>query len=206
MTRRTRWASRSSHGFTLLELLVAISLLGLVFVLISGGIRFGTKAWVAGSQARAMVDDRRIVQGVLLRQLGSALALPVETTRLTRAVEFEGTPARITFVGTAPALAAPPGLYRYRLELEHGDDGVSLVLSWRSSKPAREGRETLVTGLGSAVFAYYGDPRGERVRQWRDSWEDGVKLPQAVRLAVTSDRRRNRPWPPIVVDLPAGGN
>jgi len=206
VTRRAHPSSVASGGFTLLELLIAISLLGLVFVLLSGGVRFGVAAWEAGSEARAKVDDRRIVQAVLLRQLQSALALPAETSGSARVVDFEGTRTRIAFIGAAPALAAPPGLYRYRLELEPGDGGVSLVLSWGSSEPAGGGRETLVTGLASAAFTYYGDPRGDQLRQWRETWQDAVVLPQAVRLAVQSNQEDGGAWPPIVVGLPSGRN
>ena len=36
---------RSEAGFTLIELLVALTLLGLISVVLFGGLRFGTRAW-----------------------------------------------------------------------------------------------------------------------------------------------------------------
>ena len=37
-----------ARGFTLIELLIAITLLGLLMVMLTGGLRLGTRAWDVG--------------------------------------------------------------------------------------------------------------------------------------------------------------
>ena len=43
--RRVMRSSRREEGFTLIELLVSMTLLGFVFVILFGGLRFGSRAW-----------------------------------------------------------------------------------------------------------------------------------------------------------------
>ena len=56
MRRRLR-----QGGFTLLELLIAITLLGLILVLLFGGLRLGMRSWDAG---QLNVDTMNTVAGV----------------------------------------------------------------------------------------------------------------------------------------------
>jgi prepilin-type N-terminal cleavage/methylation domain-containing protein len=101
LPRPQRKASGSCRGFTLMELLVSMTLMGLVAVAILFGFRIGTNAWAKGG---ASLDRFRTTQGtfdLLNRQIGSMKAhywvqklkdAPVEL------LLFQGTPEGMRFV------------------------------------------------------------------------------------------------------------
>ncbi|MEL6209656.1 MAG: prepilin-type N-terminal cleavage/methylation domain-containing protein, partial [Pseudomonadota bacterium] len=52
-------------GFTLLELLIAMTLFGLVGIMAAGGVRFGLAAWERGSEhAGAAIETRQALKAV----------------------------------------------------------------------------------------------------------------------------------------------
>lgn len=68
---------RSIGGFTLVELPVAMTLLGLIFVALFGGLRFGTRTWEVGNERSEAFAEVEVVQSLLRRQLAQAVMLRV---------------------------------------------------------------------------------------------------------------------------------
>ena len=64
--------NRDKHritGFTLLELLIAMSLLGFILVLLFGGMRLGARSWDAGEKRAENATHLALLQGFLRREL-----------------------------------------------------------------------------------------------------------------------------------------
>ena len=57
----------AQRGFTLLELLVAITIFGLLSVMMYGGLSFGARAWQRAGQADTRQSDVQLVQSLLRR-------------------------------------------------------------------------------------------------------------------------------------------
>ena len=66
-------APKGQRGFTLLELLIAMTLLGLIVTMAFSGLRLGTRAWEA---ADARDHDVYLVQQMLRTRLGAAYLSP----------------------------------------------------------------------------------------------------------------------------------
>jgi prepilin-type N-terminal cleavage/methylation domain-containing protein len=96
-------ARRASAGFTLMELLVSMTLMGLVALAILFGFRIGTNAWAKGG---AGLDRARTTQATfdaLSRQIGSMRAYYSMQKLKEAPVEmllFQGTSAGMRFVST----------------------------------------------------------------------------------------------------------
>jgi general secretion pathway protein J len=193
------------NGFTLLELLIALVLLGLVFAVLGAGLRFGTLAWQAGAAQLADADERQLVDRVIRRQLAAALAGPDGVGQSGEA--FTGTVQELHFIGPAPARSMPAGVYHLELRLEPDGNGQALVLSWRNaddtSVPGAVGAEPVLRDLADLRFAYFGD-RGDGTRDWSDHWQGGSGPPRAVRISVTFADPTRPPWPPLTVAVMAG--
>ncbi len=106
-----------NRGFTLLELLIALALVGLILMLLYGALHFASRAW---DSAEARLDrDTRIT--ALWHYLGDRL-------RRTRAVQawvpdarrsdflFHGETEALEFVTDMPAQLGAGGLYILRLQ------------------------------------------------------------------------------------------
>ena len=63
------------QGFTLLELLVAITLLGLLMAALFGGLRLGARVWETGETRLDASARVQIVQDFLRQRLAEALPL-----------------------------------------------------------------------------------------------------------------------------------
>ena len=95
---RAPWA-----GFTLLEVLVALALLGFILVALAGGVRFGVRAWQAEERRGAGAAELEAVHGLLRRMVATAQPLPLAglgppgTTLF-----FDGRPNEMSFVSDLP--------------------------------------------------------------------------------------------------------
>ncbi len=194
-------------GFTLVELLVVLTLLGLIWVAIFGGLRFGARVWEVGAERSESLNEPQLVQGLLRRQITQAFRLAQRAEDVDQPAAFLGEEARLRFVAPAPAHAVQGGLYAYELATERGDRGDRLVLRWRLFRPEvalafdadDAERRILLDGVETVTFSYYGARRGEDESRWETAWAEGLALPQLVSVRVgfvETDRRR---WPALLV-------
>jgi general secretion pathway protein J len=169
---------RSQSGFTLLELLIAITILGLILVALTNGVRFAGQAWETQTKRIARQGDLDAVQNVV-RQL------------VTPAKRLSGTPLSLKFVGALPAALARGGLYDIELRTLNG----RLVLVWQPHfKGTAATMQQSVTELAEDVtgleLAYYLPGAG-----WLAA--NGNKTPALVRIVMqVEDGRR---LPPLLV-------
>jgi general secretion pathway protein J len=200
-------AARGSHrgqtGFTLLELVVAITLMGLVLVLLYGGLRLGLNGWDSG-EARAEATNRlRLVEEFLRRQLAQSMTVYRTNDRQEKTVVFAGQVDRIEFVAPMLVQLGQGGLYRVRIEVGDG----RLWIRWRPYLPADptagEERETLLLeGVSDIEWAYFGFERDDDPQpQWRSDWASPTRRPLLVRLNLTL---QGESWPDLVVALSEG--
>lgn len=200
-------AARGSHreqtGFTLLELVVAITLTGLVLVLLYSGLRLGLNGWDSG-EARAEATNRlRLAEEFLRRQLAQSMTVRRTNDRQEPVVVFTGEASSIEFVAPMLAQLGQGGLYRVRIE---GGDG-RLWIRWRPYLPADpdagQDRETvLLEGVSGVEWAYFGAERDDDLRpQWRSQWTSPTRRPLLVRLNLIL---QGQPWPDLVVALSEG--
>jgi general secretion pathway protein J len=201
-----------TRGFTLLELLIAMTLLGFIAVIATSALHLATTA-SAAAEAKADVANRmRLVHGVVRRQLGQARLIQVLTSQ-GQSVAFEGTRQSVQFVTAPPAHLAWGGLYLVTLEVAPRDSGKALMVSYRlfvSDRPEPASAEplehvVLVEGIEDAEFAYFGAGSLDQRPTWQDHWERGPSgLPGLVRLRVRMHGADASAWPELVVSLHAG--
>jgi prepilin-type N-terminal cleavage/methylation domain-containing protein len=94
---------RTSAGFTLMELLVSMTLMGLVALAMLFGFRIGTSAWAKGASGLDRARGTQATFDVLSRQIGSMKAYYSMQKLKEAPVElllFQGTSAGVRFVST----------------------------------------------------------------------------------------------------------
>ena len=202
-------------GLTLVELLVALVLMALIAVMMSGGIRFGVRAWEA-ADAR-VEDDTRIqaVQALLRRQFNRAYPAIGADARKRSQVDFEGRANSLRFITALPAHLSPGGRSVVALE-GAADDVPALILRWRPHRPGfgddddeaagADGEwaeeHVLIEGIEGMEFAYFGAEKPGDDPRWFDDWQERRTLPTLVRLRLSFAEDDRRTWPELVADLP----
>jgi len=198
-------ARSRQRGFTLLELLVALTVFGLLMVGLSQGLRTGFALW-RGQTQRLSEDSELDSSARVLRQLLTDIP-----TILRNGVVLPGMgPAAIGMNGTADSLAfvgdLPTGLGTIRradmrIELR----GDRLLLRWTPHRhevavePRPPPQETeLLRGVARLDIAYWGRPSIGQPAIWLDSWH-GPALPQLIRLRLQFPSGDPRRWPDLIV-------
>lgn len=194
--------NRNNHsaGFTLVELLVATTLLALLSVVLFAGLRFGARAWEAGGESIERTGEVEAVQELLRRTLSEAAT--VELTGAEPQVALAGAPDRVSFIAPLPRHVGLGGRGRYRLAR---DEAGHLLLAWEPHRPERglgdplSGEPAIVLqGVASLAIAYYGAERSGETPAWHDGWES-PNLPKLIRIEVAFAEGDRRRWPELTI-------
>ncbi len=198
-------------GFTLLELLVAITVLAMILSAALGAVRVGGRSWEAGVERAGETERLRTVTGFLRRELAQLLPLTWRDEDKTR-VAFEGRSAGLRFVAPAPRQRGDAGLMVYRLERVEAADAYQLRLSLAPLDPGSEGLGSIGRGesriladrLEDVAFAYYGYPEEKKPPRWYGNWPaDAERFPVQVRIRMRSEQGKQA-WPELQLPVRAG--
>ena len=167
-------------GFTLLELLIAITILSLILVALSGGVHFAGNAWRKQEELIGRQGDITAVQTVLRQLVASGR-------------DFEGGSQGLKFVGEMPAALARGGLY----DIELYPSGNQLLMSWRphfkgASASLPQSDTALLDGLSGFDLAYYFTEKG-----WQHSLNDKSKPIDVI--AIRARLSDGRAWPALMI-------
>ncbi len=197
---------RRAGGFTLVELLVALVLLGFISVLMLGGLRFGARAWEAGDARIQRIADVQVAQRFLRRQIAAARPLASRQDDRSSDIGFAGDGTRMRLIAPLPAHLALGGLYRVSLFVDDHDGRDRLMLAWRlyqseddDVRPAEGHESVLVDDVAEVEFSYLRVAAEGGDTEWVDRWEDETGLPALVRVAISFDDDDGRTWPPLIV-------
>lgn len=185
---------RHEDGFTLLELLVALVVLGFILAGLSQGVRYGLRA--TDTQARTLAErseldavDRALRHLIEQMDPGTGRDGP----------GIQGSASRLVFVSELPAAS---GLSTRRADIALGVDGARRLVLRATPRPAGKPfgpppfpvETELLRNVDHIELAYW--PRGPAPR-WMSSWSANA-LPLLVRLRVVFSLGDRRHWPDIV--------
>lgn len=199
MPRQTANARRSIDGFTLIEIVVALSLVSAILLGMLSALR--TLGASAGRVDHLVerTETMRALSGFLRRTLQVVAPPPKLAGQAKNAwPPMVGTGQSIEWTGLFPARFGAGGMHRFSLGTVDSGSDTKLVLRfapadsgigaprWDAIAPA------LIVDEVTRIEVRYQDEEGE----WREQWgeEDGV--PQRVTIRILAE---DQAWPPIVV-------
>lgn len=181
-----------ADGFTLLELLIGLTLLGFIMALLFGGFRLATQSWDSVETHALHTADEQAAFAFVRRVLGNVQ--PLRLNRLPgQPLAFAGQSDQLTLV--AP-LTEQTGLRTIVLAIERQDAGPApyrLVL--RDGPPPYEvvqlrdpvanapGR-LLIGNLQTARFEFFGRGQPGEPARWHDTWQHPEHFPDLIRLQM----------------------
>lgn len=193
----------AQSGFTLLELLVAITILTLVLTVALGAVHVGHRSFQIGiKQADGTAEIRHLVS--LLRRQFLQLLPVIWEKNGQDFIAFEGGRHQLLFVGPAPEGAAGPGYLVYKLAVENLPDGKKVTVAFAPFDPGSDGfviprfntREPLTHNLRDISFDYFGIQAEHDQPSWHAVWPSHTgRLPTIVRMHLTSSTIQ---WPDLL--------
>jgi general secretion pathway protein J len=198
--------ARRAHGFTLLELMIGLALLGLIMTLVFAGLQLSLRGWDGAEAAGERANRIRLVQALLARELAAVYPYRWKNT-VDMNLAFAGAGNSLRFASSTPPRAGQGGLNLVELVFARSAEGMRLLM--RRQIPAREQRDfdrleeedsvVLLEGLESAAFEFFGSDTPAGKPSWRDRWEDPQRLPRLVRVSLRA--KGYAAWPELVVAL-----
>lgn len=196
-----------SGGFTLLELLISLTLLSVIMVLVLGAMRLGVRTWERGE---AMVEEQqrcRVALDLIRRQL-AAIYVPVEGVDRMIPEVIGGDGESIRFLSRASLVpASDAGMIYAEYQVEN-EDGGTKALSFREKAlitvPGQMKNVDaadipfykMISAVSDIRFEYLKTPvvpapdgMSEMADEWQETWSyatDG-RAPRAVRITLQAE-------------------
>jgi len=198
--RRTR-----SGGFTLVELIIALTLLALLSAVLFGSLNLASRSWDAGEAKAEATAEMRLTAQFLRTQVEAQ-----HPQRMRKVQEFPlvftGERDSLTYAASLPERVQGGGVWLYRLAVRQRGEKSQLVLE-RMIPDLAATQMPVFSGPDASVLAddvkeirlqYFGrDPGSSAIVEptWRDHWEDRQVLPLTLRIDVVPNK--GTAWPSI---------
>ena len=191
-------------GFTLVELLVSLSIMALAALILAAGIGRLSLGNLLISRAEARIDSIQQAQFTLRHRIEQMQPLTDRQTGST--TDVAGQVDRLDFTGDAPDQAAPDALQRYRLALNGEGEVVLYRLSALDDRVDYRQKDTtgweatpLLAGADGLSIGYFGPGPISAAPIWQNDWSHRPSLPLLVRISVHFPQGDQRVWPDLVI-------
>jgi general secretion pathway protein J len=206
-----RVSGRRSAGFTLLEILVVMSLLSVVMLALGAALRTVARSEASIDRRLNRADEFRVAVSFLKGALGyvSARKMVVPAQVGGSPFLFAAGPEDVSWVGVMPARYGAGGRTFFRLAVEQTSlNGVSdsalairfapLPLSGQPNFPDWSQAEVRVLVSGVSSFSIQYEDARTSPSVWSPDWSNIERLPERLVLSVQTT---TGPWPQFVIPL-----
>jgi len=188
-SRQGKRFAKKSPGFTLLELMISIVILGIMLLILMGGLRLGYRSVEAGEKKMGALERVRATLNLIDAQIQSEIPLTYEADG-ERKYYFKGERRSLELSTNYSLWGGEKGYVVVSYEVT-GDSQGKKILSAREFTPGREDKKELklVGGFDDIHFEYfYRDPTEEE-GQWVEQWTEDTLLPEKIKLHLISGRK-----------------
>lgn len=202
-----RVSPRDSEGFTLIEVVVSLTILGFILLIISGAFRLGLASWDRGEVMKEEYQKIRIVSELMTRQVKSIVPYKIRSQKAEGDyLAFEGTAQSLKFVSALSSRTHTLDGFVYTIyQFKEGrSNGGRLLLyekrvlnrDFFEEEPKEGEKIPLVEGISRVRFEYYQeeDPSKNQSEAWLEEWSAKEKkaLPKSLRIELSLNRPDGR--------------
>ena len=174
-------------GFTLVELLVSVTLLAMLTIVLAGGMKLATSRFTRDSGRVERAARIALVQDFVNAKLADARPV-LDLNAASRRIAFEGRATEVLFLAPASESAPKSGLMTFGLRFRPSSSGDGrLELGTRSfdvPSPSAGRTTVLLDHVAKLRFSYYGPAGPGGTPGWTDVWDSPQLLPQLIRISL----------------------
>ena len=201
-------------GFSILELIVTMTLLSIIVVTISGGIHFGQRVWEADKSSESIdeIETTLSTLKLLFEKTYPAISFVQNSPTAPPQIQFNGKKDDCIFVALSEGAAQWGGLNIVDITTEQTPTGLNLVAKTAIYR-TRDGlnpnnndprTSVILRDLSYLHFSYFGLGDDQKVANWMDSWFNFPTLPKLIKISIGINRQGRVIEASIVVLLKQG--
>ncbi len=178
---------RGSSGFTVLEMLVALCILGLLAAYAMQSFQHMRRMETVLDQ----IEQRSTLSAVEqhLRNLVSAARPAIRSRAGATTVAFDGVESQLRFVVASDGVLERGGLLSVQIEAKPRGDGFLDLTTRRAVYPSMTDRTSgeeliLLERIKSFGLRYFGQGGGEQTASWHSQWRDQAALPRLIEVTI----------------------
>ena len=199
----------TSKGFTLIEVLIALTLLSIMVILLFTSLKICADSWEKGENKINTVNEIAVVYNFFQHHLTTAKPLFNNTATGEKSFSFQGKSQSMQFVSAFPASAGKLGMQLFSVNLLEEDNeqsiNVALVpfISLTVDKEPSKDEVTLIEHVSEFKLSYFGSEDGITEGSWSEEWVDKAILPNLVKINILLTNGYF--WPEMIFDLKVTG-
>ncbi len=196
-----------ARGFTLLEMLIALTLMGLLFTALFSAFYTLSRSWDAADSRISQTEDRRLIAEFLRRQLSQAMVVKISDDKDAKVYAFMGTDTQLHYAAPLQPLQHQGGIFLIELSIVSSKTGQALEMRYAPYRPELTWDEAfkdseavpIYAQLKHARFSYFGQTTKGETTEWQDEWQDMPFYPQLVKIELADAQHT---WPLLQIPLP----
>lgn len=176
-------------GFTLLELLISITMIGLIALIVTGAVRLGSRSVDGGEKRIESIERLKNSIEIIESQIMSEIPLSYDDDGNKR-YYFQGDKGAVQFATTYSIWGNQKGYVLTSLRVETDSNGKKLLKAKESPLIwGNEAEAVLFEGFDDIYLEYfYKDPTEEEGR-WLDEWKEEQDMPEKIKIGLIKERR-----------------
>ncbi|MGQ9647164.1 MAG: PulJ/GspJ family protein [Thermodesulfobacteriota bacterium] len=207
-------------GFTLIEVVITLTILGFICLILFSSLRLGLSAWERGESLKDEYQKVRMVSQLITQQVKSAVPYKIKPQKAEGDyLAFEGDARSLKFVSALPIRGKRPEGFvyaRYEFKGEGSEGGRLIVYEERvlnkdffAEEPKEERAVALLEGVSNIRLEYLreADPLKNQEEEWVEEWQakDEKRLPKALKMTIILKNQKGKEEAPIslLASLPA---
>lgn len=201
------------RGFTLIEVLIAMTLLSIMVVLLFSSLKICADSWEKGESKITDVNEVTVVYNFFQRHLSAAKPLWNDFSEEDKTFSFQGKAQSLQFVSTFPASAGRSGLQLFSIKMQEEDNERLVKVTITPFFPMTEGEEwrkeevSLIKHVSDFKLAYFGSDGNESESEnkgvWLDEWLARDVQPRLVKINI--ELENGIFWPEMIIELKVAG-
>lgn len=195
--------NNKSAGFTLLEVMLAMTLLSIMVVLLFSSLQIAAESWNKGENKIAEVNEKAIVFRFFKQHLPSIRPAFDDFSETDTSFSFTGDSDVFQFVSVFPASANRKGLHLFEVGFDRAEESIKVMLKpFYSNVENGEWQEeevVLLENVENFKISYF----DMKASEWERNWLEKKELPALIKIEITMLDQSY--WPEMILPLKLAG-
>jgi general secretion pathway protein J len=179
------YSNNTQSGFTLLELLVSIVLIGLIVAIVGASMRLGYRSLDKGEKKALMSERFKVSLNLMDAQIQSCVSLKTTGTTVdeTNQYLFEGKKDSLRFASNYSLMGGQKGYVIVAYRVETGTNDKRTLFAQENTIGMENQKEVkLLEDFDDIHFEYFFKEATAEQGQWIEDWTDITTTPGKIRI------------------------